>query len=1202
MKGDYSRVTFRPEQHYWGVLRQQGRVDLDADWNEQVAIQRHLDVTRNRDLVGPSGGPQEGAGFEITAGGGGLVIGAGRYYVDGVQVVNEADVAYDDQPHPHGEPDPGPGQYLVYLDAWDRHVTALDDDHLREKGLGGPDTANRAQTVWQVKLARYPWSEPNGEVRDLLCDGPFTDVVAGLAHSGGRLAARTTPVAAGDDPCGFERRARYRLLENNLYRVEIHDPSDAGVATYKWSPHNGALAFSVEEVLFEPSATTSNRLRVRSLGRDEILALKQDDFVEVVDESDVLAGRAGVMVRITAVDQSQRIITVEDPGDPGGEPIGEALDAATALVRKWAADAAPVPPPGTWPELEGGVEVDFSGTGFRTGDYWQVPARVNTGDVEWPTDDADVPDALAPFGIHHRYAPLARVTIDDGVGEIVDLRDLFPAATAVTSLFYVGGDGQEPELPGGQVPEPLRVGVANGSAPVEGAMVQFRVVEGVGEVEYDGAEAEQLIVPTDADGVAAVNWRVANLPPVFGHRVEARLLDRCDDPLHVPIVFSTHINYALDYLSGDGQSGRPAEVLRPLRVWVHRGRFPVQGARVRFEVSQGNGRIEDPAALGAPSDLTLASGGAQRTVTTDADGVAEMLWVLDETSVRQQVAATLRGSGAAALHEAAVQFNANLNVATEVAFDPTCDNFGGIDTVAEALDFLCARDAGRACTFTVTPESDLAAIFATIQASEFTSAKICFQEGDYAVGEPLVLADKGHLIVSGAGAGSHLVAAGGGTVLRFERCASVTVRDIHVEARKPRTGGAEAGLNGALTFEDCPVVTVEQSVIRIGSWAERAGAGVTVRMTAPGIVRTWDPVRIADCQFDVGHEQVGVLLVDVERSHVENNVIRTSPLPPTLPLKRLMDSLTFRSAAERILVRDVQVREKPPEPSPSPSPSPEGRDAPDPPVQEVPDWAGGGGWGAPVESTRNPIEQWGGYRRVIVEADRWVAELTTPANAAEAWTEVLDWFSGADPQAHPDSMLDQISEVAPEVLLRGSWEDIEFDEWYSDLEEAFVSTAAQGIVVAGTVARDVRVLHNTVSGAAQGIHVGLSDAGDPGESAGVVLVHGNTVVGHENVIAVRRPEGVFAGNVDSIVVGANAMSFSTTAIESLDFAGILLHGSYGPRLLVHENQIETAPVGVRVVPLNTAAPRRWLVRDNVASAGSAAVDAPPTVVRQGNVP
>ena len=38
MKADLTRDTFHPLKHYLRVLTQQGRVQLDADSNEQTAI------------------------------------------------------------------------------------------------------------------------------------------------------------------------------------------------------------------------------------------------------------------------------------------------------------------------------------------------------------------------------------------------------------------------------------------------------------------------------------------------------------------------------------------------------------------------------------------------------------------------------------------------------------------------------------------------------------------------------------------------------------------------------------------------------------------------------------------------------------------------------------------------------------------------------------------------------------------------------------------------------------------------------------------------------------------------------------------------------------------------------------------------------------------------------------------------------------
>src|SRR5438105_11166756 len=66
MQGDYSRLTFDPSKHYRGVRMQQGRVQLDADWNEQIDILNYFFETQLKDLLGSSGAPQATAGFKIT--------------------------------------------------------------------------------------------------------------------------------------------------------------------------------------------------------------------------------------------------------------------------------------------------------------------------------------------------------------------------------------------------------------------------------------------------------------------------------------------------------------------------------------------------------------------------------------------------------------------------------------------------------------------------------------------------------------------------------------------------------------------------------------------------------------------------------------------------------------------------------------------------------------------------------------------------------------------------------------------------------------------------------------------------------------------------------------------------------------------------------------------------------------------------------
>ena len=82
-----------------------------------------------------------------------------------------------------------------------------------------------------------------------------------------------------------------------------------------------------------------------------------------------------------------------------------------------------------WLALEDGIQIQFQpGGAYRTGDYWLIPARTETGDVQWPRD-GNGPVARPPDGIEHHYAPLA--VAPSGGAACFDWRSVFERLPAV---------------------------------------------------------------------------------------------------------------------------------------------------------------------------------------------------------------------------------------------------------------------------------------------------------------------------------------------------------------------------------------------------------------------------------------------------------------------------------------------------------------------------------------------------------------------------------------------------------------------------------------------------------------------------------------------------------------------------------------------------------------------------------------------------
>lgn len=466
MSFDCSRFSFHPWKDFFGVVMQQGRVQLDADWNEWVAeLARRLQAG-TMDTVGRAVVPRiTPDGFRILATAGVLTIGPGRMYVDGLLAENHGipPLAWDpslaettgtgavplfEQPYLpfNATAQPAPanvfnrpaltgGPHLVYLDVWRRELTHLQEPGLVEKAVG-VDTTGRLQTVWQVKML------PN--IGNATCATPDTGVPgwpAVIRPSGAQLTTATGDVPGDPNPCLVPPAAGYKGLENQLYRVEIHRGGPQATATFKWSRDNATVASRVTEI------HGGNRLVVESIGRDDVLGFHAGEWIEVLDDGHELHGRPGLLRRIRAgdgVDAATRSIFLDDALPAGLFPVDaqNRTDAARhTRIRRWdqtgqvrradgsafhdldasaSSDGIPIPAAATQLALENGILVHFGlaagGGEFKTGDYWVVAARAVDGSIE-------LLDHAPPRGIHHHYARLAVVTLPDTE---TDCRVLWP--------------------------------------------------------------------------------------------------------------------------------------------------------------------------------------------------------------------------------------------------------------------------------------------------------------------------------------------------------------------------------------------------------------------------------------------------------------------------------------------------------------------------------------------------------------------------------------------------------------------------------------------------------------------------------------------------------------------------------------------------------------------------------------------------------
>lgn len=457
MKGDFSRIRFTPGQHFTSVLQQQGRVSLDADANEQCAIDEYLRTTQIVDTIGATGGPgpADNAGFEIKVDEktSTIRIGKGHYYVQGL-LCESSGTDYMDQPYliAPSETDAdllgalaaAPGSAIcVELQAWQRLVTALDDPCLLEPALGQADTTARLQTVWRV-VARSVGTA--GERSSVVKPAQAGKLCVQLSKTGDDCSCQPIP------PAG------YQGLENQLYRIEIHQPGNEQTATFKWSRENASI---VAAITGSSSTSTQTTIQVDSLGKDANLGFGANQWVEISDDTKEFGdppNQHGTFYQISSVSAAGQppSITFTTAFPASNPPYNPACH---PRVRRWdqpgtvatgdtlATGDMPLPVNVNAPgPIENGIEITFSPGNYNSGDYWLIPARTASGTIDWPPCGSDgnccqpaanIPVYTAPLALIteiSKVKPLARITETPKVPELAAISLPILAAIRVQDL------------------------------------------------------------------------------------------------------------------------------------------------------------------------------------------------------------------------------------------------------------------------------------------------------------------------------------------------------------------------------------------------------------------------------------------------------------------------------------------------------------------------------------------------------------------------------------------------------------------------------------------------------------------------------------------------------------------------------------------------------------------------------------------------
>jgi hypothetical protein len=245
----------------------------------------------------------------------------------------------------HAKPTDGKTD-LVYLEAFLEPASAVEDEELYEKALGGPDTSTRERITGRVRLHRLTedaescsvaWQELLGKVK-----GKFTN--ENELRPDVKLKVTFGPGGDPDDLCKPHAKAGYLGAENQAIRVQFVDKDHL-----TWGFDNASSLHRVE------IDTNRKKVTLQTEPKDEAHWPLVDQIVEILPWSAELPNKEKVAAMRGHLTSVAKSYNAKD----------QTLELADAIPNSVSPSGWPVPEQPAWP-IQGSTSSCVSGTGGRS--------------------------------------------------------------------------------------------------------------------------------------------------------------------------------------------------------------------------------------------------------------------------------------------------------------------------------------------------------------------------------------------------------------------------------------------------------------------------------------------------------------------------------------------------------------------------------------------------------------------------------------------------------------------------------------------------------------------------------------------------------------------------------------------------------------------------------------------------------------------